>query len=124
MRGRRLSISVGCSHRENSAGTGRTTDLLFDYSEKILANGYRAYLRGDKLEGRVDHFMEQTKCRKVLQTRSSRPMAVSRLRNLEGRFAWVLTLRENVTHYVLSACRITHYNRLRDHRSSLSRPHS
>jgi len=124
MRGRRLSISVGCSHRENSAGTGRTTDLLFDYSEKILANGYRAYLRGDKLEGRVDHFMEQTKCRKVIQTRSSRPMAVSRLRSMEGRFAWVLSLRENVTHYVLRACRITHYNRLRDHRIHLNRPQS
>jgi len=122
MRGRRLSISVGCTHRDNSAGTGKTTDLLFDYSEKVLANGYRAYLRGDKLEGRVDHFMEQTKCRKVLQTRSNRPMAVSRLRNLEGR--WVLTLRENVTHYVLSACKITHYNRLRDHGNPLSRPHN
>lgn len=122
MRGRRLSVSVGFTHRGNAAGTGRKTDLLYDYSEKLLANGYRAYLRGDRLDGRAEHFMEQTKQKKVLQMRHCRPTEVKRLRHLEGRFEWVLTLRESVTHMVLSACRIHHYNRLRDHGKPVRRP--
>jgi hypothetical protein len=122
MRGRRLSVSVGSFHRGTSAGPVQKKDLLSDYSEKLLANGYRAYLRGDRLDGRAEHFMEQTKQKKVLQTRHSRPTEVKRLRHLEGRFEWVLTLRENVTHMVLSACRINHYNRLRVQGKPVRRP--
>jgi len=112
MRGRRLSISVGSSFRDHSAGNGKRTDLLSSYSEKVLTDGYRAYLRGDKLNVRAEHFMEQSKSKTAGHSRHSRPTEVSRLRHMEGRFEWVLTLREKVTHFVLSACKINHYNRL------------
>jgi len=112
MRGRRLSITVGSSYRDHSAGTGKRSDLLSSYSERVLTDGYRAYLRGDKLNGRAEHFMEQTKCKNEGQTRHSRPTEVSRLRHMEGRFEWVLTLREKVTLFLLNACRIQHHNRL------------
>jgi hypothetical protein len=78
----------------------------------VLTDGYRAYLRGDKLNGRAEHFMEQTKCKNEGQSRHSRPTEVSRLRHMEGRFQWVLTLREKVTLFLLNACRIQHHNRL------------
>lgn len=120
MRGRRLSVNIGCTHREQPRKRLNHADLLSKYSEKILADGYRAFKRGDRLEARSEFFMEQTRTKKEDQqiVASGNSAGVSRLRRMEGRFVWALTLREKVSNFVLQVCRIKHQSRLRDHRKA------
>ena len=120
MRGRRLSVSVGCTSKEQPKKNLNHANLLSKYSEKILADGYRALMRGDRLEARSEFFMEQTRAKKErMQDRDHNHSAgVSRLRRMEGRFVWTLTLREKVSNFVLDVCRIKNKSRLRNTRKA------
>lgn len=121
MRGRRLSVSVGCSQREQPKKKLNHANLLSKYSEKILADGYRALKRGDRLDARSEFFMEQTRAKKegMQEKERGHSAGVSRLRRMEGCFVWTLTLREKVSNFVLDVCRIKHGSRLRSKNGSL-----
>ena len=103
----RISVHVGTHFQKEKAKRRNTEDLFKDYSEKIIASGYRAYLRGDRLdecEKRFEQFVEHSKNSRPEGNHKSK--SPSRLRRLEGRCVWALTLRENISRFVLSLCRL------------------
>lgn len=156
----RLSVNIGTNFPKEQAPRRNTLDLAGGYNEKVMTSGYRALLRGDKMEGRrFAHFMERTKQAKEgpdpamketwLQKAFEREVAefgdfgvepgqqgrghnklkevrnkqrkavlgrdhcqspevrsVARLRKMEGRFVWALTVRENISHFFLRLCRL------------------
>ena len=106
----RISVHVGTHFQKETKEKRNTADLFADYSEKILASGYRAYLRGDKMEGRrFEHFVDKSKQARQQSPRPHRQPhqgSPARLRRLEGRCVWALTLRENLSRFVLTMCRM------------------
>jgi hypothetical protein len=113
----RISVHVGTNFQKERSKRRNTEDLFKDYSEKVLAAGYRAYLRGDRLDGRhFQDYMERSRRNRkpepenMCTTHGGQAVhkkgSPSRLRRLEGRHNWMLTLRENVSRFVLSVCRM------------------
>jgi hypothetical protein len=127
MKGKRLSVEVGCFSRDAEreevwqpvpASKRNTADMLAEYSAGILIKGYRAYLRGDYVDSRrFAEFMERGKkkriqiCQEAIEQNHS--PGVSRLRRMESRFQWALTIRENVSHFILNVTGLRGNCRLR-----------
>jgi hypothetical protein len=92
--------------------------MLAEYSAGILIKGYRAYLRGDYVDTRrFAEFMERGKRNKVevcdetvAQDKAPR---IGRLRRMESRYEWALTIRENVSHFLLNVTGLKGNCRLR-----------
>jgi len=93
--------------------------MLAEYSAAILIKGYRAYLRGDYVESRYfQQFLERGKHN--LELEGEKPpevicsRSISRLRRMESRYQWALTIRENVSHFILNMTGFSNNCRLRD----------
>jgi len=127
MRSKRLSVEVGCFSRDpereeiweaRPASKRNTADMLAGFSAGILIQGYRAYLRGDYVDSRrFAEFMERGKRKKIqicdeAVAQGSTPR-IGRLRRMESRYQWALTIRENVSHFILNMTGMTGNCRLR-----------
>ncbi|MCA0315543.1 MAG: hypothetical protein LCH63_17130 [Candidatus Melainabacteria bacterium] len=113
----RISVHVGTHFQKEEKPKSNTADLFKGYSEKVIAAGYRAYLRGDRLDSRCfEHFVDKSRQHREKQERlGAKPHRVvkvtqeisdGRLRRLEGRHVWALTLRENISQFLLSIFRL------------------
>jgi hypothetical protein len=110
MKGKRLSVRLGRYTSEEHLKDKNTAALLEDFVVRASAQCYRAVLRGDKQEGnRFKQFMQLTKYCRFGADGARR----FQLRKLEGRAVWAMTLRENVSHQVLSLCKLSHKSKLR-----------
>jgi hypothetical protein len=92
--------------------------MLAEYSAGILIKGYRAYLRGDYVDSRrFSDFMERGKQKQVQPcdqaTARKGGQTISRLRRMESRYQWALTIRENVSHFILDVTGFSNHCRLR-----------
>ncbi len=127
MRSKRLSVEVGCFSRDPEreevwepapASKRNTADMLAEYSAGILIKGYRAYLRGDYVDSRrFAEFMERGR-RKKIETgepavESEHAQRIDRLRRMESRYQWALTIRENLSHFLLNVTGVKGNCRLR-----------
>ncbi|MBU6454034.1 MAG: hypothetical protein KGS72_19805 [Cyanobacteria bacterium REEB67] len=116
MKSKRLSVEIGITARDPMreqpwepvpASKRNTADMLKEYSAGVLIKGYRAYLRGDYVDSRrFAQFMERTKEKRGQSLEGEFAQyknghGVTRLRRLEGRFNWALSLRENISAFVL-----------------------
>jgi hypothetical protein len=127
MRSKRLSVEVGCFARDPEreevwqpvpASKRNTADMLAQYSAGILIKGYRAYLRGDYVDSRrFAQFMERGKQKQVQicqpENGQNHVQGISRLRRMESRYQWALTIRENVSHFILNMTGLSGNCRLR-----------
>jgi len=129
MKSKRLSVDIGCFTREveredvwNPAPASKrnTADMLKQFSDDVLIKGYRAYLRGDYVDSkRFSQFMERSRdkreqiCQEAADAEQDYSQKVSRLRRMESRYQWALTLRENVSHFILNVTGLKGNCRLR-----------
>jgi len=127
MKSKRLSVEVGCFSRDAEresvwqpvpTSKRNTADMLAEYSAGVLIKGYRAYLRGDYVDSRrFAQFMERAKEKQssAIEDASAtdHKKTVSRLRRMESRYQWALTLRENVSHFIINVAGLSTNCRLR-----------
>jgi|GEM_PF-597695 len=129
MRSKRLSVDIGTFSREADredvwnpapASKRNTADMLKQFSDDVLIKGYRAYLRGDYVDSRrFSQFMERARdkkerlCQEAEDADQDYSQKVSRLRRMESRYQWALTIRENVSHFILNVTGLRGNCRLR-----------
>jgi hypothetical protein len=127
MKSKRISVDVGFYYRDPEreevweqapASRRNTADMLKEYSAGVLIKGYRAYLRGDYVDSRrFADFMERGRKQKVRiceeAIAKNHPPAINRLRRMEGRHEWILTIRENISFFLLNITGLSGNCRLR-----------
>ncbi|MBS1995952.1 MAG: hypothetical protein JSS86_06560 [Cyanobacteria bacterium SZAS LIN-2] len=129
MKSKRLSVDIGVFTRDAEpvdvwnpapASKRNTADMLAEYSAGVLIKGYRAYLRGDYVDSRrFEQFIERGRDKKEILCQQSDDASqdysqkVSRLRRMESRYQWALTIRENVSHFILNVTGLKGNCRLR-----------
>jgi hypothetical protein len=117
MKSKRLSVEIGVTARDpmreqpwesSPASKRNTADMLKEYSAGVLIKGYRAYLRGDYVDSRrFAQFMERTKEKRTPSLEQEfaqykNGQGAYRLRRLESRFDWGLSVRENIASFFLN----------------------